>query len=48
MKIAINGTYIQEQATGLGIVNQHLISGLLNFKDEFDFAVYSDGDRLHS
>ena len=46
MKIAINGTYIQEQATGLGIVNQNLISGLLNLKDEFDFTVYSYSDRV--
>ena len=45
MKIAINGTYIQEQATGLGIVNQNLISGLLNLEDEFDFTVYSHSDR---
>ena len=48
MKIAINGTYIQEQATGLGIVNQNLISGLLNLEDEFDFTVYSHSDRLQN
>ena len=46
MKIAINGTYIQEQATGLGIVNQNLISGLLNLEDKFDFTVYSHADYL--
>ena len=48
MKIAINGTYIQEQATGLGIVNQNLISGLLNLEDEFDFTVYSHADYLQA
>ena len=46
MKIAINGTYIQKQATGLGIVNQNLISGLLNLEDRFDFTVYSHADYL--
>lgn len=48
MKIAINGTYIQEQATGLGIVNQNLISGLLSLKDEFDFTVYSHANCLQA
>ena len=30
LKIAINGTYIQEQASGLGVVNQNLISRLMD------------------
>ena len=47
-QIAINGTYIQEQASGLGVVNQNLISGLLNLKHEFDFTVYSHADSLQA
>lgn len=47
-KIAINGTYIQEQASGLGVVNQNLISGLINFKQDFDFSLYSHADCFKS
>ncbi len=43
-KIAINGTYIQEQASGLGVVNQNVISGLMNFEQDFDFSLYSHAD----
>ena len=42
-KIAINGTYIQEQASGLGVMNQNLISELLSRK-QFDFKLYSHAD----
>lgn len=45
-KIAINGTYIQEQASGLGVVNKNLISKLINFEQEFDFALYSHSSYL--
>ncbi|MGB5631920.1 MAG: hypothetical protein WBM86_03960, partial [Waterburya sp.] len=45
-KIAINGTYIQEQASGLGVVNQNLISGLINLDQEFDISLYSHADSF--
>lgn len=41
-KIAINGTYIQEQASGLGVVNSNLITQLMNSEPEFDFVLYSN------
>jgi glycosyltransferase involved in cell wall biosynthesis len=41
-KIAINGTYIQEQASGLGVVNSNLITQLMNSEQEFDFILYSN------
>ena len=47
-KIAINGTYIQEKASGLGVVNQNLISGLINFEQEFDFSLYSPADYFQA
>jgi len=47
-KIAINGTYIQEKASGLGVVNQNLISGLINFEQEFDFSLYSHADYFQA
>jgi glycosyltransferase involved in cell wall biosynthesis len=43
-KIVINGTYLQEQASGLGVVNQNLISELIKFEQEFDFKLYSHAD----
>ncbi len=42
-KIAINGTYIQKQASGLGVFTNNLISELMNF-GEFDYALYSHSD----
>ena len=40
-KIAINGTYLQQQASGLGVMNQNLISELLSVNKQFDFKLYS-------
>ena len=45
-KIAINGTYIQEQASGLGVVNQNLISELINLERNCDFLLYSYADSF--
>jgi glycosyltransferase involved in cell wall biosynthesis len=55
-KIAINGTYIQEQGSGLGVVNQNLIAELINENDprvtlrlpRFDFQLYSQADYFKS
>ena len=47
-KIAINGTYIQEQASGLGVVNNNLISELMNSEQQFDFALYSSSDYFRT
>ena len=55
-KIVINGTYIQEQGSGLGVVNQNLIAKLMNgdcLKDslnkrQFDFRLYSQADCFKS
>ncbi|PSB09363.1 glycosyltransferase family 1 protein [Pleurocapsa sp. CCALA 161] len=55
-KIAINGTYIQEQGSGLGVVNQNLIAELMNgncLKDsldqrQFNFRLYSQADCFKS
>jgi glycosyltransferase involved in cell wall biosynthesis len=47
-KIVINGTYLQEQASGLGVVNQNLISELIKFEQEFDFALYSHADYFQT
>ncbi len=44
MKIAINGTYIQEQASGLGVVSNNLIDRLINC--DLDVILYSHSDRL--
>ena len=46
MKIAINGTYIQEQASGLGVVTTNLIDRLMNFESGLDFTLYSHADRF--
>ncbi|HEY9769575.1 MAG TPA: glycosyltransferase family 1 protein [Coleofasciculaceae cyanobacterium] len=50
-KIAINGTYIQQQASGLGVVNENLISELMKYSlnqhqddRQFDFTLYSNAD----
>ena len=45
-KIAINGTYIQQQATGLGVVNRNLISQLMKLTQKLDFTLYSNSDWL--
>ena len=47
-KIAINGTYIQQQASGLGVMNQNLISELLSRDEQFDFKLYSHADYFKS
>ncbi len=47
-KIAINGTYIQEQASGLGVVNHNLISELMNLAQDFDFSLYSYADSFQA
>ena len=46
-EIAINGTYIQEQASGLGVMNQNLISELLK-SDCLDLKLYSHADYFRS
>lgn len=49
MKIAINGAYIQEQASGLGVVTNNLINQLINKVNknrEFDLCLYSYSDSL--
>lgn len=40
-KIALNGTYIQQQASGLGVVNSNLIAELMKCDRQFDFTLYS-------
>ena len=47
-KIAINGTYIQEQASGLGVMNQNLISELMSRNERFNFQLYSHADYFKS
>ena len=46
MKIAINGAYIQEQASGLGVVTSNLIDKLVNTDSNLDFVLYSYADSL--
>jgi glycosyltransferase involved in cell wall biosynthesis len=48
-RIAINGTYTQKQATGLGVVNSNLIARLMDSshrkplsRSSFDFILYSN------
>ena len=41
MKIAVNGTYVQEQASGLGVVTNNLIDRLINSQSELDIVLYS-------
>ncbi|MEM9510325.1 MAG: glycosyltransferase family 1 protein [Cyanobacteria bacterium P01_E01_bin.35] len=45
-KVAINGIYIQEQASGLGVVSQNLIAELMNFEQEFNFRLYASSSQL--
>jgi glycosyltransferase involved in cell wall biosynthesis len=47
-KIAINGTYLQAQASGLGVMNQNLIAELMKDDLEFDFRLYSHADCFKS
>jgi glycosyltransferase involved in cell wall biosynthesis len=51
-KIAINGTYIQEQASGLGVMNQNLIAELMQgqhqFNFELDIRLYSHADLFQA
>ena len=47
-KIAINGTYIQKQASGLGVMNQNLISELMSVNEQFDFSLYSQANYFKS
>lgn len=44
MKIAINGLYIQEQASGLGIVTANLVEKLINSQEVSDYLLYSHAD----
>lgn len=45
-KIAINGTYIQEQASGLGVVSQNLITRLINYEEKFNIRLYTASNQL--
>ena len=47
-KIAINGTYLQQQASGLGVVNQNLIAELMKCDRQFDFTLYSHDDDFQT
>ena len=46
MKIAVNGTYIQEQASGLGVVINNLIDRLINSQPKLDIMLYSHANYL--
>ena len=45
-KIAINGPFCQQQATGLGLVSSNLISQLLNQAKDFDLILYSNNSHF--
>lgn len=47
-KIAINGTYIQQQASGLGVVNSNLITELMKCDRQFDFRLYSHDNNFQT
>jgi len=47
-KIAINGTYLQAQASGLGVMNQNLIAELMKDDCKFDFRLYSHANHFKS
>ncbi|MGL5075305.1 MAG: glycosyltransferase, partial [Waterburya sp.] len=47
-RIVINGTYLQEQASGLGVVNQNLISELIKYEQKLDFTLYSHADYFQT
>ena len=46
MKIAVNGTYIQERASGLGVVINNLIDRLINSQPKLDLIIYSHANYL--
>ena len=46
MKIAINGAYNQDQASGLGVVTSNLINKLVNTDKKWNFQIYSYADSL--
>lgn len=45
-KIAINGTYLQQQASGLGVMNQNLIGELMSNVHKFDLRLYAHTDAF--
>lgn len=45
-QIAVNGIYIQEQASGLGVVSQNLITELMNCEQKFDVRLYANSEYL--
>lgn len=45
-QIAVNGIYIQEQASGLGVVSQNLITELMNLGQEANFRLYANAEYL--
>ena len=47
-KIAVNGTYLQQQASGLGVVNRNLIAELMKCDRQFDFRLYSHDDDFQT
>jgi glycosyltransferase involved in cell wall biosynthesis len=47
-KIAVNGTYLQAQASGLGVMNKNLIAQLIKDDRKFDFRLYSHSDYFKS
>ncbi|MCC0176885.1 glycosyltransferase family 4 protein [Waterburya agarophytonicola K14] len=46
MKVAINGAYIQEQASGLGVVTNNLVRELIDCDRELNFTLYSHANSL--
>ena len=48
MKLAINGTYIQEQASGLGVVTENLLRELMNSDLGGDVTLYTTATRLQT
>ncbi|MEM8829705.1 MAG: glycosyltransferase family 1 protein [Cyanobacteria bacterium P01_G01_bin.19] len=46
MKIAINGVYIQKQASGLGVVSKNIIDRLINSPQGSDYVVFSHAEHL--
>lgn len=47
-RIAVNGTYLQAQASGLGVVNRNLISELMKCDCQFQFTLYSHDDYFQT
>ncbi len=48
MKIAINGVYIQQQASGLGVVSKNIIDRLINSPQGSDYVIFSHANRLQN